>query len=422
MPDPRLLESQPNPPASGLRTYLPVLADPIDRSDLDTGGRVPSRGVRALYISYDGACEPLGESQIVAYLLRLSATHDLMLVSFEKEADPATGQRVAARLATAGVRWLPLRYHKRPRLLATLLDILRGAVAVRRLDRRFEPDVVNARSIIAAVIALLGTSRRRPLVFDIRGFWSDERVEAGFWRRRSLVDKSVRLCERLCYRRAAAIVTLTRASVPHIAARLPDEQRPIVIIPTCADVQSYAGTSPRLAGPHVTWVGSLGAWYRFDLAVQLAEILGLPFTVLTRQVDLARSELGGVSADVRPVPAQRMPEELHAGDVGLCLIRSTFSKVASAPTRFAEYLAAGMPVVVTAGVGDLEHIVTRHRVGVVIHSEERHALLRAADQILALASDLVVRERCRGVARELYDADGGAQAYAQLYRRLERQA
>ncbi len=58
-----------------------------------------------------------------------------------------------------------------------------------------------------------------------------------------------------------------------------------------------------------------------------------------------------------------MPSELHEGDVGLCLVKSSFSKVASAPTRFAEYLAAGCPVAVTPGVGDLEELVEDSRRG-----------------------------------------------------------
>ena len=39
--------------------------------------------VRTLYISYDGVLEPLGESQVVTYLERLSARYDITLVSFE---------------------------------------------------------------------------------------------------------------------------------------------------------------------------------------------------------------------------------------------------------------------------------------------------------------------------------------------------
>jgi hypothetical protein len=58
------------------------------------------------YVSYDGALEPLGESQVVAYLERLSRRHALTLLSFEKDADLKDAARVGApahRLAAAGV-------------------------------------------------------------------------------------------------------------------------------------------------------------------------------------------------------------------------------------------------------------------------------------------------------------------------------
>ena len=113
-----------------------------------------------------------------------------------------------------------------------------------------------------------------------------------------------------------------------------------------------------------------------------------------------------------------MPAELHEGDVGLCLILSAPSKRASAPTRFAEYLAAGMPVAVTPGVGDLDAIVVAHEVGVVLRGEDDAALREAAAQLRALAADPAARARCRRLAAERFDVTWGAQRYAELYRRL----
>src|SRR5581483_10788877 len=104
----------------------------------------------------------------------------------------------------------------------------------------------------------------------------------------------------------------------------------VVVIPTCAEVDAYAGT-PAAVSPALVWSGSLGAWYRFDLAVALARASGLPLRVLTRQAEEARRELGDLRADVATVAPGRMPEALRAGDVGLCLVRATPSKAASAP-------------------------------------------------------------------------------------------
>ena len=37
---------------------------------------------KILYISYDGMCEPLGQSQVLSYLSRLAESWDVELLSF----------------------------------------------------------------------------------------------------------------------------------------------------------------------------------------------------------------------------------------------------------------------------------------------------------------------------------------------------
>jgi glycosyltransferase involved in cell wall biosynthesis len=367
-----------------------------------------------VYVSYDGAAEPLGRSQVLAYLRGLARDHRITLVSFEK--DGADLGALRDELAAAGIAWVPLRYHRRPPVLSTALDILRGQRALTRIARDGRPDVVHVRSDVPALIAYLARRRTRaPMLFDIRGFWADERVEGGLWPRGGLLYRLARRCERRFYAEAAAVVTLTAASVPQIRAQTGDRDVAVEVIPTCVDPTPFAASAPRPDGPHAVWSGSVGTWYRFDLAPRLAAALELPLTVLTRQVDEARATLGDAPADVRSVAPGAMADELHAGDIGLCLIVSSSSKRASAPPRFAEYRAAGMPVAVTPGVGDLDALVAAHDVGVVLRGEDDEALRAAATRLRALAADPAARERCRSLAAERFGLDWGTRRYAQLY-------
>ncbi|HTN24535.1 MAG TPA: methyltransferase domain-containing protein [Solirubrobacteraceae bacterium] len=370
-----------------------------------------------VYVSYDGAGEPLGRSQVLAYLRGLAADHRITLISFEKDGtDVAT---LGAELAAHGIEWVALRYHRRPPVLSTALDVLRGQRALARLVRDEPPDIVHVRSDVAALIAYLARRRTRaPMLFDIRGFWADERVEGGLWPRDGALYRLARSCEQRFYKHAAAVVTLTEASVDRIRAQTGDREIPVEVIPTCVDHAPYAASMPRAGGPHAVWSGSIGTWYRFDLAPRLAAVLEMPLTVLTRQVEDARAALGDVPAEVRTVAAGAMPAELHAGDVGLCLILSSPSKQASAPTRFAEYLAAGMPVAVTPGVGDLDALVEAHEIGVVLRGEDDKALREAAARLRALAADPAARARCRQLAKERFDLAAGTRDYAEIYRRL----
>ncbi len=372
---------------------------------------------RIIYISYEGVGEPLGRSQVLAYLARLASTYDVALISFEQSSD--TRLRLKNELSEMGIEWLPRRYHRRPPVLSTAWDIHAGRRALIRAAKRWPPQIIHVRSDVPALMAVLARRRTNgKLLFDIRGFWADERVEGGLWRPGGLLYRLAKRCERRFYAEADAIVTLTQASVPYLRAWTGQRSVPIQVIPTCVDLRKFAERPQRPDGPHAVWSGSIGTWYRFDLARRVAQALALPLTVVTRQVELARRELRDYPSTVRSVTPDEMPDQLFSGDIGLCLIASRFSKTASAPTRFAEYLAAGMPVVVTKGVGDLETVVEEHQVGAVLHGEDDRSLADAAAQVRALAADQTARKRCQRLARERYDVDAGASQYASLYQRL----
>lgn len=370
-----------------------------------------------IYVSYDGAAEPLGRSQVLSYLIRLASDCDITLISFEKAHDGEAALR--SELSAAGIRWVPLTYHRRPPVVSTLRDVLSGVRALRETAARRRPDIVHVRSDVPALMALM--ARRwtgGKLLFDIRGFWADERVEGGIWTPGGGLYRLARWCEDKFYATAAGIVTLTEASLPQIE-RWSGPSPVVKVIPTCVDLERFALQPRRPDGSRAIWSGSIGTWYRFDLAARVSEALAMPLTVITRQPELALAELDGYPASVASLSPEQVPGELHAGDVGLCLIKSSFSKTASAPTRFAEYLACGMPVIVTPGVGDLEAIVERHQVGVVLRAEDGPAIRAAADALRELAGDPSTPGRCRQVAHDLFDVRIGARGYLGLYRSLQ---
>ena len=71
--------------------------------------------------------EPLGQSQVLAYLKHLSSHYDISLISFEKPSDFADEKEVArirGDCEAKGIRWLPQQFHHRPRLLASAVDTL----------------------------------------------------------------------------------------------------------------------------------------------------------------------------------------------------------------------------------------------------------------------------------------------------------
>ena len=385
---------------------------------LSTGN--PQARPRIVYVSYDGAGEPLGRSQILAYLVRLARSCNITLISFEK--DRASRPDTAELLGRAGIRWVPLSYHRFPPVVSTAWDVVVGTRALRREVRRTGADVVHARSYVPALMAVRagrGGRRRWRFVFDIRAFWVDERQLAGAWSKGSLLYRLAKRWERRFFAEADAVVTLTHASVPQIRNWTGPRDLPVEVIPTCAEIDHFAGGRPRSNGPYAVWSGSVGSFYRFDLAVRFVKALRVPFLVLTRQVDSARAQLDGVDAEVRAVAHEDIADELRPGDIGMCFYeRGGLGNLGRSPTRVAEYLASGMIVAATPGIGDLDGIIRQHNLGVLIVDESDDGLMRAADMALALAGGPEARALGPQIARERYSSEDGANAYLALYRQL----
>ncbi len=412
------------------------------------GGDYPltSSPAPTLYISYDGVLEALGESQVVAYLERLAINYQITLISFEKPRDWRDGARAArmrARLTSAGIRWKALKYHKSPPVVSTALDILRGIWSALRWQSQTRGQIVHVRGYVPAMIGLaLKSLRRTKLLFDMRGFWADEKAEAGHWNRRSFVYKVAKRCERAFFESANAIVSLTEAGVkvfPDLGYRVPPGI-PIKVIPTCADLKRFAAGPRRpdlLArlglGGHLVigCVGTMSNWYLRQpmldyLAFLLARMPKLKALIVTAE-DLDRLGADARRAGIAPerlvlmrADFDEMPDVMRLIDVGMFFIKPVFSKKGSAATKLAEFLASGVPVVINDGVGDSGHIVKEYSTGVVLPSTTSNDFDASFDQVRALFDDPEVRLRCRAAAEALFDVERGAASYRAIYQDVMR--
>ena len=69
---------------------------------------------------------------------------------------------------------------------------------------------------------------------------------------------------------------------------------------------------------------------------------------------------------VRSVRGRDVPSYLAASDAGLAFIKPCFSKIASSPTKYAEYLASGLPLIINSGIGDSDALINNEGAGSLI--------------------------------------------------------
>ena len=391
--------------------------------------------------------DPLGQSQVIPYLRALSRQGvQFTLLSFERSrAYTLEGRKACEKLrqelAVAGIDWHWLRYHKSPSLPATSYDVLAGIRYASRLVRDKQIELVHARSYIPAAIAL--RLKRRfgtKVIFDVRGLMADEYFDAGHWRKDSLPYRITKAMERRALGSADGVVTLTETIWPIINTWDGLRDRHVVheVVPCCADLELFKfsesdrerrrhelGVENRLV---LVYSGSIGGWY-------LTESMADFFAVLLKQRPQAHALwlTPGNHDQVRTLMRARgiaekdftvlatttadVPSYLSASDAGLAFIKPCFSKLASSPTKYAEYLACGLPLVINQGIGDSDTLITREKTGVLVREFNQDEYQSA---IAALADFIVhpeeIRRRNREVAERLFDVRRvGVERYAHLY-------
>lgn len=397
--------------------------------------------MKILYVSYDGVLEPLGQSQVLRYLERLSDVHDIILVSYEKNNDWSNKEKrkvLELKIIDAGIKWIPLRYHKTPSGLATAFDIIHGLLVCFWITGSYRIQIVHARSYVPSVIALvLKKAFGSKYLFDMRGFWVDERVDGGLWPKGGRMFRVAKWFEKRFLINADRVVSLTSSAVDEMKkfSYLQGSMPKFETITTCTDFDVFkpgdtTSEQERESRPFTMgYVGSVGVWYLFDETLRC-------FKELQRQVPDARLHIlnrGDHDYIRERIAAAGIRSELvlieiadHVGvakamqhmDAGIFIIKPVYSKLASAPTKLGEFLGCGVPCLGNTNVGDMADILVGEQVGVALSSFDDDSIRKAIEQLLRLTKQSDIKNHCRSVAIRHFSLKDGVREYDRIYQEL----
>jgi len=405
------------------------------------------KNIPVLYISYDGMTDPLGQSQVIPYLEGLSKQeYSFTLISFEKaERFAKLRPEISTRLERSNINWMPLIYTKRPPILSTLWDVWKMERSAFELQRRKNFKIVHCRSYIAALVGLIMKKKYGvKFVFDMRGFYADERVDGGLWNLSNPIYKVIyrffKKREKAFLESADYTISLTQKAkdIVHQWKEIPGQPVPIQVIPCCADLdlfspenidQALLGNLKKqfnFTGQEfvLSYLGSIGTWYMLDEMLDFFKCLlelnaDARFLFITQEpafniMEKARAKnIDEAALIITDAPHQQVPVYLALSNCSIFFVKPVFSKAASSPTKQGEIMGMGIPHVCNAGVGDIEQIVDG-QTGEVIQLFNDAEYKRVAKRILSAVYDAkYIRQR----AMEIYSLKNGVEKYAEVYKK-----
>lgn len=419
-----------------------------------------------LYLSYDGLTDPLGQSQILPYIEGLSKHgYTFTIISFEKPERFKTGQRrIEKRCEESSIDWHPLTYTKNPPVFSTIYDIDKLQKKAEELHRQKSFSLVHCRSYITSLVGLkLKENYKLPFIFDMRGFWADERVDGKIWNLNNPLYKSIyryfKKKERKFLEKADAVISLTEAGKAELENWFNNDPifggnenyynydraaavvKKTTVIPCATDLEHFDYS--RVSGNKLKWlgavygidtdqeylgyVGSLGTWYMAEEMLNLYYHLWqdrpkLRFLILSHdnldflrkkadKLGIPRSFLVQIEAERKDVPALM---SMMAASVFFIL--PAYSKKASSPTKQGELMAMGIPVICNDNVGDTGDIVRKYHSGEVItafESEDFEKIASQWDTIISLNPNTI-----RKGAEDYFSLEIGIKAYSEIYQTI----
>lgn len=354
-----------------------------------------------LFLSIDGMTDPLGQSQVLPYLTGLSKKgYKVGIVSCEKTENWKLHHHVIDQIVKdAGINWEYCFYKTGLPFVSQIQNYSAlKKIAINHIKSISNTNnlILHCRSYLTGLIGLYSKKKYNSgFIFDMRGFWADERIEGGIWKKSNPIGLYLysyfKKKEKEMIVQSDAIISLThKAKSIIIDWNFGIDNSKITVIPCCVDLKHFSQNNiqaehlfslkqnyPQLKNKFVlSYVGSLGTWYMADEMLEFFKILTKTTDAIFLIITKDSKELVYEAAKKHQVDINKlvivsssraeMPYYIALSDASLFFIKPSFSKYASSPTKMGELLSMQLPIITNAGVGDVDSIIQETQCGVII--------------------------------------------------------
>lgn len=396
-----------------------------------------------VYITFDGLSDPLGQSQIIPYLIGLSSnSYCIHVFSCEKEKNLAKEKtRIESILKSNHIGWTYILYDENGSFLSRIGYVNSLTKLVKSHIRTFSVSLIHCRSYLAALIGLRFKQKHNiPFVFDMRGFWADERIDGNIWKRSNpvhlLLYRFFKTKEQQFLKYADAIVSLTEAGLQELNRVYPMllVSEKTSIIPCCTNTEVFdpniiTSKFPEGISPddfYVIYTGSVGTWYYTKELIDCVFIWksiipGIKLLILTKDREALNEILQKLPQEKTDIVIsesatyQEVPAYLKSAKASVFFIKPAYSKIASSPTKMAECWSMNLPIVTNAGIGDNNSFFKDNKGGVMIQDFTDAEYLKAGETLLQIINE---RNNFRKLAQDGFDVKIAIDRYTAIYSKI----
>ncbi|MCO5142942.1 MAG: glycosyltransferase [Oligoflexia bacterium] len=397
-----------------------------------------SKQKKILYLCYDGLNQPIGQSQVLQLLINLSenSQHSFTIISLESNSDLKNirHRNTAQKLKEKHIDWHYHAFFYKPKRIATLLNLFKMLLKSIEIVYNKKIDLIHARAFFPTLIAfIIKLLFKTPYIFDMRGFWPDEKADLGAISRTSFLYKLMKKMELMFINHAAATISLSEAAIQEIKTwkHINAKEDRFYRISTNVDLSLFKWNQ-KIKNAHAPVIGHIGSahsWYLMDEFFLAAKAIlkhspDSRIKILNRhdhtyiKTLISKHQIPIDKVELKDIEHNLIHEEICSIDLAIFFIKPAYSKIASAPTKFAELLACGVPCLTNEGIGDIAPLIRESKIGVVVQDLKQTAIESAALEILSLLNEPDLSRRATNLAEKEFSMRTGALKYLEIYNKI----
>lgn len=390
--------------------------------------------------------DPLGQSQVIPYLIGLSNKgFAFTILTCEKPARLTFYKNEIENLLNSfSIKWVSIPYHKKPSIISTVYDTLMLKRKAKKLHKKERFDIVHTRTGTPALVGLWMKEKFAvKFLNDVRDFYADSRVDSGAWNKSNLLYKSIyhyfKQKEKEQIEKCDGVICLTKAAEKIIkTSHGYNSETPLEVIPCSVDLNLFdpekiinkerSELKRQLnIGENdfvFSYLGSTGSWYLTDELMQFFKVVSqkIPaakFLFISpdkHEAIVVAAKKAGLDEDkiiIKNAARAEVPALLSLSKFSVFFIKRCYSKQASSPTKHGEIMAMGIPVITNSGVGDVAAIIEKSSSGIVLKSFSE-AEFECVSKTIAggISFD---KHSIRNAAFEYYNLENAVEKYSKIY-------
>ena len=214
------------------------------------------------------------------------------------------------------------------------------------------------------LVLLIKPFKKIKIIFDIRGFWFDEKYEAK--KLNILSYQILKKIEKALFKYSDVIVTLSKISKQIICDKFKVDEKIVHVIPTFTNFSNFTDKTKLTKKNKIIfgYVGNMGMNYEFDKVITFLK----NFDKINKSWELiiANDQIKNKlfkkkinfknNIKFKNFKFNNMNKFYSNIDICIYFLNTKYSKKASCPTKLGELIATNTPFITNSGIGDINKI------------------------------------------------------------------